>query len=127
MLYYFRKKLNQKGFTLIELIVVISIIGILAAIAVPRLSGFTGNAKKKADVASAQTIVSAASIAQADGATVTAGSTLTGTGLTNYLNTWPSGQVVTGAMALVVDGNGAYRVNDSGGAEIFPTPSSSYQ
>lgn len=36
---------NRKGFTLIELIVVIVIIGILAAILIPRLSGFTDKAK----------------------------------------------------------------------------------
>lgn len=57
----FHKVRNRKGFTLVELIVVIVIIGILAAIIIPRLAGFTKSADTKAALAGARTILTAAS------------------------------------------------------------------
>ena len=42
-------KTNNKGFSLVELIVVIAIMAILAAIAIPTFAGFIGKANKAAD------------------------------------------------------------------------------
>ena len=47
---------KKKGFTLIELIIVIAILGILAAIAIPKFGNVQKDAKIKSDVSSAKTI-----------------------------------------------------------------------
>ncbi|ABR49607.1 putative type IV pilin [Alkaliphilus metalliredigens QYMF] len=67
MIQIFSKKIrNKKGFTLIELIVVIAILGILAGIAVPRFASTQDNAKNKAHNANVRTIESAVSVYMAN-------------------------------------------------------------
>ena len=58
-------KVKQGGFTLIELVVVITILGILAAFAVPRFASLEGQARKAATQSIAGSVRSGAALAHA--------------------------------------------------------------
>jgi type IV pilus assembly protein PilA len=89
MLRFFNKRLhNRKGFTLIELIVVIAILGILALIAIPRFVGTLENSKLRAHQSNIKVIESAINLYQAENAgTMPANNAaLTAT----YVTEWPT-------------------------------------
>ena len=96
MFNWFVKKINnRKGFTLIELVVVIAILGILSAIAVPKFGASRVNAANTAHNANVRTLESAANMFIATkGATVAAGTYTTSAPGDNkmgdYVQTWPT-------------------------------------
>lgn len=103
------KKMNKKGFSLIELIVVIAILAIIAAVAIPRFAGIQERSEIRADAATAAEIVNAARIEETEsGTAITAGDPVT-TIDSDYMNV-PASSQSGGAYAISGGGSSAYAV-----------------
>lgn len=59
-------KNNKKGFTLVELVIVVAVMAVLVAVAIPTVGSIVGTAKKNVLDTNAQTIESMIKLAQAE-------------------------------------------------------------
>ena len=100
---------KQKGFTIVELLIVIVIIGILAAISIVAYNGVTQKARDDQRVSDARNIVNAAASYQAE------------------KGTWPTVTLLQGYDTVKLSGTASSRLGTAAPADTSDTTRNTYQ
>ncbi|WP_300276944.1 type II secretion system protein [Peptacetobacter sp.] len=113
------KNSKKRGFTLVEMIIVVTILGILASIAIIKYGKVEENAKKNIDYTNASNIASAATIAMSEGMP-SEQVTVKNLVEKGYLNNEPVPQSTEGEFTIDINSKDKNIVVKVGNAEMYP-------
>lgn len=133
-----KKEMNNKGFSLVELIIVIAIMAVLIGVLAPQYLKYVNNSKVSTDVTNAQEIATNFNVAMADGAS-DLGTGASGVGGTNSniptsvsatMEYWPLSKLdKTATWTVTIGSNGVSKITlgatPATTYEIYPNPESS--
>ena len=114
---------NKRGFTLVELIVVIVIIGILAAVLVPKLGGFTDRAQSTEALVAAKQVATAFDSWEAENGTwadtTPAARNAYVAKMSGVSSTVPTSTTTGNASGFALEDDGGFKVTAKHGADLF--------